>query len=192
MRKILSIIVAMALTGCAFAADITVTFKDGQCQAKVAGEAYRCSLGTSGISNDKHEGDGTTPIGEFPLRKVFYRADKISKSQLAHVSLPIQAIDSTDGWCDDPKDSQYNTLVNLKKFNTSINHEEMYRDDDIYNIVIEVGYNDDPIVPGKGSAVFVRVADPDYAGTRGSVAFSQADLLKILPKLNSKSKLIVH
>jgi L,D-peptidoglycan transpeptidase YkuD (ErfK/YbiS/YcfS/YnhG family) len=176
----------------AFASNILVTFKDGKCRATVAGDIYQCSLGKNGLSDDKHEGDGTTPRGEFELRKIYYRADRISKNILKKVSLPVQKIMPTDGWSDDPKDKRYNTLVDLNNFDPALSHEELYRKNDTYNIIITVGYNDDPIVPGKGSAVFVRVAEPNYPGTAGGIAFSEKDLLKILPELNANSKLIVQ
>lgn len=191
MRILILTVLALMINSTALASDIVVTFNNDICQATVAGDLYRCSIGRNGITNDKHEGDGKTPMGEFALRRLFYRADKISKSQL-HTQLPIQAIKPTDGWCDDPKNKQYNTLVDLRKFDLAVSHEDMYRKDDIYDIVIEVGYNDDPIAPGKGSAIFIHVARPNYTGTAGCIAFSQKDLLEILSKLNTNSKLIVR
>jgi len=166
--------------------------KNQHCIAMVDSTAYRCAIGKHGVTKDKVEGDGKTPIGEFPLRQLYVRMDKIVKNKLKYVSLPVQAIKPEDGWCDDPKNKDYNKLVNLHNFDHSISHETMYRTDDKYNILLVVGYNDDPIVPGKGSAIFVHVATPEYSGTAGCVAFSEADLLRILAKLNDKSKLIVN
>jgi len=173
------------------AADIIVTVKDGHCVGMVESTAYRCDVGIRGLTSDKTEGDEKTPIGEFPLREIFVREDKIAKKNLRRVSVPIQSLTTKDGWCDDPAYTDYNKYVNLDKVDHVVSYESLYRADDLYNIIIVVGYNDDPIVPGKGSAIFVRVAPEDYSGTGGSIGFSQTDLLRILTKLDAKSKLIV-
>lgn len=136
---------------------------------------FRCALGRSGVSEDKHEGDGATPIGVFALKRLLVRTDRI-----ANVSsmLLIQAISPDDGWCDDPAHPQYNRLVKLP-FDAS--HEQLWRDDAVYDLVIEISHNDDPPVPGAGSAVFIHVAQADYAPTAGCVALARDDLLQLLP-----------
>lgn len=176
---------------CLYANDIVVSLQDGKCHANFAGKEYTCSLGKHGISKDKHEGDGKTPIGEFPLRQVFVRPDKIYTDNLRYVSLPVNYISPDDGWCDDPNAPEYNLHVNLAMFDPNVNHEKLFRDDDRYDMIIVVGYNDAPPQAGKGSAIFIHVASKKYAGTEGCVAFSAEDLVQILPQLDHDSKLIV-
>lgn len=193
MHVIILLFMALLITANSIlAADIIVTIDNNQCNATVDSKTYRCSMGKNGFSKDKREGDGKTPIGEFALRRIFYRPDKIAKNNLKHISLPLQEIKSSYGWCDDPKDKRYNTLIDLNNFNVASSHEKLYRDDDVYNLIIEVGYNDDPIIHDKGSAIFIHVAMPGYVGTAGCVAFAQNDLLEILQQLNKNSKLIVR
>ncbi|MDP4795367.1 MAG: L,D-transpeptidase family protein [Rhodospirillales bacterium] len=136
---------------------------------------FRCALGRSGVSEDKHEGDGATPIGVFALKRLLVRTDRIAS---VSSMLLTQAISPDDGWCDDPAHTQYNRLVKLP-FDAS--HEQLWRDDAVYDLVIEISHNDDPPVPGAGSAVFIHVAQADYAPTAGCVALARDDLLQLLP-----------
>lgn len=152
-----------------------------------AGEhSYKCAIGRGGFVNDKREGDGGTPIGTFHLKRVYYRPDKLSVPETA---LPVQALTPNDGWCDDPKNSNYNRMV-LLPFEAS--HEEMWRDDELYNVVIEISHNDNPPIPGAGSAIFMHIAKPGYEPTEGCVALAQPDLLKILKTASTKTKIIVQ
>jgi len=191
-RNFIAVILSFVFSNIVFASDIVVTIRNDKCSAVVGDHEYRCSFGKNGITADKREGDGKTPIGKFSLREILIRPDKVVKNNLKYVSLPIQIIKENDGWCDEPKDRNYNTQVDLDNFDHSISHEKLYRDDGLYNIVIVVGYNDAPVVPGKGSAIFIHVSRPEYTGTAGCIGFSESDLLKILAKLDDKSKLIVQ
>ncbi len=140
------------------------------------GTLYRCALGRNGIVTNKQEGDGATPSGTYPLLRLFRRADKCPAVE---TSLPSQDIHPHDGWCDAPLHPDYNRLVKCP-FDAS--HEKMWRDDDLYDLVIEIGHNSSPVVPGAGSAVFMHVAMPDYTPTEGCVALAKKDLLKLLPE----------
>ena len=146
----------------------------------------RCALGRSGIVVDKREGDGGTPVGTFPLRKLYYRADRLS---LPDTQLPVVAIENDDGWCDDPTHPSYNQLVKLP---FSASHEKMWRDDHLYDVVIEIGQNDDPPVPGLGSAVFIHVARGDYEPTEGCVALKKGDLLRLVSAWSVATTARVH
>lgn len=141
------------------------------------GMRFRCALGKGGVKNDKREGDGATPTGRFMLRELFYRPDKLAAPDCL---LYKRALNPADGWCDDPRHADYNKLVRLPH---PASCERMWRDDACYDLVIPLGYNDDPPVPGLGSAIFLHVARPDYSGTEGCVALSMADLLELLPGL---------
>lgn len=140
-----------------------------------------CALGRSGTiaAAEKTEGDGCTPLGAYPFRQVFYRADKTEKPQSV---LPCRAITKTDGWCDAAGHAVYNQLVALP-FEAS--HEALWRNDDIYDIILVIGHNDDPVEASKGSAIFVHVAREGYTATEGCVAFDRADLFKVLLLIQS-------
>ena len=138
------------------------------------GRTYDCALGPAGIKADKREGDGATPAGEFALRRVLYRADR---GALPETWLEALAIERHDGWCDAPGDPAYNRPVRLPY---PASAETMWREDGLYDVVVVLGHNDDPVVPGAGSAVFLHCAKPDYAPTEGCVALKKADLLDVL------------
>ena len=138
---------------------------------------YRCSYGKNGCTLAKVEGDGMSPVGVFPFRRVFYRADKIARPK---TGLPVLAITEQMVWCDDVACPEYNTLIELPFVGS---HEKMWRDDDVYDLVVEVGYNDDPVVRGKGSAIFMHCARDNYSGTEGCVALGVEDLLEVLAEL---------
>jgi len=93
-----------------------------------------------------------------------------------------------DGWCDDPSHSDYNCQVTLAH---PANCERLWRDDHIYDIIAVLGHNDDPVVPGAGSAIFLHLARQNYAPTQGCVALSEADLRAILDQVDQDSCLEV-
>jgi L,D-peptidoglycan transpeptidase YkuD (ErfK/YbiS/YcfS/YnhG family) len=135
---------------------------------------WRCAFGPAGIRADKREGDGATPAGRFPLRRLLWRADRLARPATA---LPTAPIDSADGWCDDPTHADYNRQVRLPH---PARAERLWREDGLYDLVVVLGHNDDPPVAGHGSAIFLHVARPDYAPTLGCVALARADLLDML------------
>ena len=146
----------------------------------------RCVIGRGGIRVNKREGDSATPAGLFPLRRVFYRADRLNPPT---TGLPLFETRSDYGWCDDPADSQYNRLIILPRV---ASHEPLWRDDSIYDVICELGYNDAPVVPGRGSAIFLHVARPNFAPTEGWVALQLPDLLAVLERCDSDSTLQVN
>jgi L,D-peptidoglycan transpeptidase YkuD (ErfK/YbiS/YcfS/YnhG family) len=133
---------------------------------------FDCVLGRSGIHGAKREGDGATPTGAFPLRRILYRADRL---RALKTRLPYVAIAQGDGWCDAPEDARYNQPVKLPY---PASTESMWRDDGLYDVVVVLGHNDDPVVAYAGSAIFMHVAS--HEPTAGCVALAREDLLAIL------------
>lgn len=142
----------------------------------VDGREIRCAIGASGARAEKREGDKASPAGTFPLREVFYRPDRVPAVRTA---LPCRAMRREDGWCDEPSHPLYNRPVTLP-FEAS--HEEMWREDHLYDLVVVIGYNDAPPVPGRGSAIFLHVADPDYGPTLGCVSIALPALLELVAR----------
>jgi len=146
---------------------------------------YKCSLGRNGITKDKKEGDGSTPAGCFYIRKILYRKDKVKKPI---TSLPTEEIKKNDGWCDDVSNDNYNKQIKLP---SALSHENLWRNDDLYDIVAVVGYNDNPPIKKLGSAIFIHIAGPNYSPTAGCVGLSKEDLLKILRNFGPKDKICI-
>lgn len=153
---------------------------------EIAGKAFRCALGKAGVTRDKQEGDNATPVGAFPLRRVLFRADRLSAPA---TRLSVAPIDQADGWCDAPDDPRYNRQVTLPY---AASHEALWRDDRVYDIVVVLGHNDNPPVPGRGSAIFMHVARPGYAPTEGCVALALSDLQSVLAQCGPGDTLTVH
>ena len=149
------------------------------------GQLYPCALGKGGIRSEKREGDGATPVGHFTLRRLFYRPDRLPSPK---TGLILQALMPEDGWCDDPNHSAYNQLI-TRPFPAS--HERLWRDDHVYDLIVEIGYNDDPIYTGYGSAIFMHIAEPDYKATAGCVALRQDHLLEILRSCGPETVLAI-
>ncbi len=163
---------------------------------RFGGTRYPGVIGRSGISPAKREGDGATPAGEFPLRAVWYRPDRLPRPP---TGLPVFEIRPDDGWCDDPASPDYNRPVRLpivRSARVDARHaascERLWRDDGLYDVLIVAGYNDDPVIAGAGSAIFVHVAAPGGGPTEGCVALEKPDLLRLLRELGPESRLIVE
>lgn len=144
-----------------------------------------CALGRSGSTIEKREGDGATPIGRFPLRRVLYRADRVT---LPGLSLPVAVINPGDGWCDDPTSPDYNRQVQLP---IVASHEHLWRLDCLYDIIVVLGHNDDPPIAGAGSAIFLHVASADYLPTEGCVAVARDDLMALLASCRTDDVLAI-
>lgn len=135
-----------------------------------------CALGRGAMVSEavKREGDGATPMGRYPFRRVFYRPDR---EEVPLTRLSATPLSADFGWCDAPEDPAYNQLVRLPY---GPSHETMWRDDGLYDLVVVIGHNDAPVVPGMGSAIFLHVARPGYAPTEGCVALAVTDLRRFL------------
>jgi L,D-peptidoglycan transpeptidase YkuD (ErfK/YbiS/YcfS/YnhG family) len=144
------------------------------------GMQLRCALGKGGYGIDKYEGDGKTPLGIFPLRGVMVREDRFAVPPLTVAD--VRAISPTMGWCDDPGSPDYNQLVTLP---FAASHEKLWREDGRYDVIIPLGYNDAPVIAGRGSAIFFHCASDDYQPTEGCVAISHGDMLRLLPLLTA-------
>ena len=154
---------------------------------EVGGITYACTIGRAGIApvGEKREGDLKTPTGSFPLRHCYYRADRMGTPDSG---LELIALTPDCGWCDDAAHPLYNQFVKLP---FAGRHEKLWRDDHVYDLVIPLGYNDGPIVPGAGSAIFLHLMREDGVGTEGCVALRKADLLALLPHLHAGTVLQV-
>lgn len=146
-----------------------------------------CVLGKGGIlpAEQKREGDGASPAGCYPLRWVFYRPDRLATPATRLLSLPLTP---EMGWCDDPTDPAYNRLVPLP---FAASHEQLWRDDGLYDLILVLGHNDAPPRPGWGSAIFLHIARPGYLPTEGCIALAKDDVLALLARLNPEDSLTI-
>lgn len=153
----------------------------------IGGRETRCALGKGGViaAEDKREGDGCSPLGVWPIRRVLYRPDKMPPPATA---LPIQALTPTDGWCDAPGDPNYNRPVTLPY---PASAEALWRDDKVYDFILVLAHNDDPVIPLMGSAIFLHVARPNWEPTEGCVALQAWDVLELIAKAEPGSAISI-
>lgn len=145
----------------------------------------RCALGRASIAGEKREGDHATPAGSFLMRRVLYRPDREPPPS---TRLPLAAIAPADEWCDDPADPAYNRPVRLPY---PASAEALWREDGLYDLLVVLGWNDDPVAPGRGSAIFLHVSAPDGGPTEGCIALARNDLLAVLAAADGTSRVIV-
>ena len=150
------------------------------------GAAFPCALGRSGIGTLKREGDGRTPRADLPLRRVFYRADRLVRPRSL---LPLRSIGPRDAWCDDRTDRRYNRLIDRPPGQAE---ERLTREDHLYDVIVELGWNDAPIVRGRGSAIFWHLARPGFTPTAGCVAVERHVFAKVLPRLAQRCVMLVR
>ena len=147
---------------------------------------FRCSLGKAGIKKKIREGDNITPKGTFKLLNVFYRADRIKKIKTKLNKIKIK---KNFGWCDDSKSNFYNKLITLPFRG---NYEKLYRTDNIYDLLIVLNYNTNPIIKNKGSAVFIHLAKKNFNKTAGCIALKKKDLLILLASIKKNTKISIR
>ena len=144
---------------------------------------FRCALGKNGIKKKVKEGDFITPKGKYKLIKIYYRADRIKK-----INSPLKKIKlkKNMGWCDDVNSKYYNKQI---KINDKISHEKLYRKDSLYDIIVVLNYNLNPIIKGKGSAIFLHVAKKNYSKTQGCIALKRNELLNLVSKIRKNTQI---
>jgi L,D-peptidoglycan transpeptidase YkuD (ErfK/YbiS/YcfS/YnhG family) len=150
------------------------------------GAVFPCALGRSGIRTDKREGDGATPRAALPLRSVLFRADRLGRPRTL---LPLRPITARDAWCDDASDRRYNRLIDRPPGEAE---ERLKRDDHLYDVIVELGWNDRPVIRGRGSAIFWHLARPGFTPTAGCVAVERHVFAKVLPRLARACVMVVR
>lgn len=153
----------------------------------VGSRRARCALGRRGCTAAKKEGDGKTPYGAFPLRRLWYRPDRVRADWLPR-QLPVAEITPQRIWSDDVSDPNYNRPGHAPY---RFHHEVLWRADHLYDALVEVGHNDSPPVAAKGSAIFLHVASMDFAPTKGCVAIAWPLMRWLMPQLRRGDRLII-
>jgi L,D-peptidoglycan transpeptidase YkuD (ErfK/YbiS/YcfS/YnhG family) len=147
--------------------------------------ALPVALGRGGIKANKREGDGGTPRGTFRPRRLWWRADRAPRPR---TRLPVRRIRADDGWCEDPRDRHYNQPVRLPPDHPG---DRLWRDDRLYDFIVELDHNTRPRVAGRGSAVFVHVARPGFAPTAGCVALTAPALRRLIARTSPRTRICI-
>ena len=150
-----------------------------------------CRIGRAGVApaGQKREGDLKTPSGSFALRCVYYRPDRMCAPKTV---LPVIALTPEDGWCDDPTHAMYNRPIKLP---FDGRHENLWREDHVYDVIVPLGYNDGvdaPVIAGAGSAIFMHLMREDGLGTEGCVALGLEYLVAVLENCDGNTVLEIR
>jgi L,D-peptidoglycan transpeptidase YkuD (ErfK/YbiS/YcfS/YnhG family) len=163
----------------------------GRWGARFGGRRFPCAVGRGGIGVKRAEGDGITPVGRHRIEAVRVRRDRANRVGFASDSrrIPVATIGPCDGWSDDPADPAYNGPVRRPH---RFRHEALRRGDRQYDLVAVLDWNRSPVVPGRGSAIFLHVWRAPRHPTAGCIAFRRADLLSILARWTARSRVVVR
>ena len=145
----------------------------------------KCSIGKRGIGHKKREGDLITPKGDYKIKYILYRKDRVKiNSKIRKI-----VIKKNMGWCDDPKSKQYNKLIKLP---FKYKYEKLYKKENVYDIIVVLNYNMKPVIKNKGSAIFIHVAKKNYKKTEGCIAIKKLHLLKIVKEMKINTKVFIE
>ena len=156
---------------------------------KVGNKVFRCQIGAGGLkkAEKKVEGDKTTPIGKWRLEKLYYRPDRVLRPKSKKKNtLNINQITKYCGWCDDIKSIYYNKYLNINNLpSPKIGFEKLWREDNAYDIVVQISHNIYPTIKNKGSAIFIHCSFEDFRSTAGCIALEKRDLIFLIKNLKS-------
>ena len=155
-------------------------------QLKYKDLKFKCALGKAGVGKKRAEGDNITPKGTYKIIQIYYRKDRIKKISS---KFKLIKINKNMGWCNDPRSKKYNQLIKLPSKYT---YERLFRKDNLYDLILVLNYNINPIIKNKGSAIFMHIAKKKYKKTAGCIGLKKSDLLKLIKIIKKKTKVIIN
>ena len=155
-------------------------------QLKYKDLKFKCALGKAGVGEKRVEGDNITPKGTYKIIQIYYRKDRIKKISSKFKLIKIK---KNMGWCNDPRSKKYNQLIKLPSKYT---YERLFRKDNLYDLILVLNYNINPIIKNKGSAIFIHITKNKYKKTAGCVALKKSNLLKLIKVVKKKTKVIIN
>ena len=141
----------------------------------------KCAIGKKGIGYKRKEGDLITPSGQFGIKYILYRKDRVKVT----TKLKKKIIKKNMGWCNDPRSNQYNKLVKLPFVH---GYEKLFKKENIYDIILVLNYNMNPVKKNKGSAIFIHVARNNFRKTEGCVSIKKINLIQLLKEISPNTK----
>jgi L,D-peptidoglycan transpeptidase YkuD (ErfK/YbiS/YcfS/YnhG family) len=147
---------------------------------------FRCALGEAGIKKKEKEGDSVTPKGTFKIIKIYYRPDRIKNITTDLKKIKIK---KNMGWCDDSRSHFYNQQIKLPN---KFGHEKLFRNDNLYDLILVLNYNINPTIKYKGSAIFIHIAKNSYKKTKGCVALKKEHLMELISKIKKNTKIKIN
>ena len=147
---------------------------------------FRCALGEAGIKKKEKEGDSITPKGTFKIINIYYRPDRIKNIKTDLKKIKIK---KNMGWCDDSRSHFYNQQIKLPN---KFAHEKLFRNDNLYDLILVLNYNINPTIKHKGSAIFIHIAKNSYKKTKGCIALKKEHLMELISKIKKNTKIKIN
>ena len=147
---------------------------------------FKCALGKAGIGKKRLEGDQITPKGIYKIVKIYFRKDRLKK---IFSKFKLIEIKKNMGWCDDPKSKKYNQLIKLP---SKYSHEKLHRKNNIYDLILVLNYNMNPIIKNKGSAIFIHITNKKFRNTEGCIAIKKRNLVRLVKIINKRTQVIIR
>ena len=161
--------------------------RSGECWVALAGP-WGAWLGQRGVSEDRHEGDRTTPAGAFGFARVMFGV-----GPNPGVRYPYHRVVCGDWWVEDPSSPDYNRFRHVRcgaRPPFRVTSQDMSRSPTAYRHFAVIRFNMDPTVPGRGSGIFLHASTG--RPTVGCVSLELPHLLTVLRWLRpAASPLIV-
>jgi L,D-peptidoglycan transpeptidase YkuD (ErfK/YbiS/YcfS/YnhG family) len=146
---------------------------------------FICYVGKNGIGLKKREGDKITPKGRYKFIKIFYKKRQLNKIR---TKIPKIEIKKNFAWCTDSNNKSYNSLINKP---IGCKYEDLFRMDNLYDIIIVLDFNYISPIKYKGSAIFLHCSENETKFTEGCIAMRKKDLLKLIPRITLSCNLII-
>jgi L,D-peptidoglycan transpeptidase YkuD (ErfK/YbiS/YcfS/YnhG family) len=147
------------------------------------GGPYPARVGRNGIRKNRHEGDGTTPIGTFRIGRVMYGNEANPGVKFRYLRLRCG-----DWWNEDPSSPTYNTLQRLRcgqRPPFRVVSAGMWQERTAYPYLAVVEFNMHPVVAGRGSGIFLHAQTG--GPTNGCISLPRADLVSVLRWLSPRA-----
>ena len=158
---------------------------------KVGNKFFGCQIGAGGLKNavKKVEGDKATPIGKWYFKSLYYRSDRVVRPKFNRKNiLKIYQIKKHSGWCDDISSYCYNKYISLDKvLSRKISYENLWRQDNVYDLILTISHNLKPTIKNKGSAIFIHCSFSDNRKTAGCIALKKRDLSYLIKTIDKGS-----
>jgi L,D-peptidoglycan transpeptidase YkuD (ErfK/YbiS/YcfS/YnhG family) len=141
-----------------------------------AGGSYAVRVGSNGLSASRREGDGTTPVGSFRIAPTMY-----GNAPDPGVRFRYHRLVCGDWWDEDPSSPTYNSFRHVQcgtrpRFYSG--SEGMWQQPRAYPHLAVVEYNMRPVVPGKGSGIFLHAQTG--RATNGCISLDREALVRVL------------
>ena len=146
-----------------------------------AGDTYYCGFGLNGFSDPETRvmGDKTTPKGSFPLTYAFGKAENPGTAMTYRSITPNSYLSS--------ERDTYNTWVESETSMIGEHLIDYYQ----YKYAVNIGFNTDPVVYGRGAGIFLHCKSTDHWYTSGCVSLEEGNMVTVLKQLKNGSYMII-